>query len=259
MATLRAWRRAAALILWTAAIFVAWGLGLPLRLVSAARLARWRCSLLAAWARGAARILHAELACEGRPPEGAFLLVANHLSYVDVVLVASQLRCAFVAKAEVKEWPVIGWMVEAMNTIFVDREKARSIPAALDRIDQLSAAGCGVVLFPEGTSSQGAGVQPFHSPLLARAARRETPVHYAALSYGTPHREGPAHLTVCWWGDMTLPRHLWHLLSMRGFRATVTFGNEPICDRDRKRLADSLQAAVAGRFTPVVDLEEACA
>jgi 1-acyl-sn-glycerol-3-phosphate acyltransferase len=259
MATLRAWRRAAALILWTAAIFVAWGLGLPLRFFSTARLAHWRSGLLGAWARGTARILSAELVSEGQPPAGAFLLVANHLSYVDVVLVASQLRCAFVAKAEVQEWPVIGWMVEAMNTIFVDRDKARSIPAALDRIDRLYDAGCGVVLFPEGTSSQGATIQPFHSPLLARAARRGTPVHYAALGYETPPGEGPAHLTVCWWGDMTLPRHLWHLLSMRGFRATVTFGSEPICDRDRKRLADSLQAAVADRFTPVVDLEEACA
>lgn len=259
MATLRAWRRATALILWTAAIFVAWALGLPLRLFSTARLTHWRRALLGAWARGAGRILGAELVSVGRPPSGPFLLVANHLSYVDVVLVASQLRCAFVAKAEVRDWPVVGWMVQAMNTIFLDREKARSIPAALDRIDELYDAGCGIVIFPEGTSSQGATVQPFHSPLLARAARRETPVHYAALSYEAAPGEGPAHLTVCWWGDMTLPRHLWHLLSMKGFRATVTFGNEPICDRDRKRLADSLQAAVAGRFTPVVDLEEACA
>jgi 1-acyl-sn-glycerol-3-phosphate acyltransferase len=84
-------------------------------------------------------------------------------------------------------------------------------------------------------------------------------VHYAALGYGTARGEPPAYLSVCWWGDMTLPPHLWHLLGMSGFRASVVFGDEPIRSLDRKRLADSLQAAVAGRFTPVVNMEEACA
>jgi len=255
MALARAWLRAALLILWTAAIFVVWAAVRPLR----RRAVSWRSRLLRRWALGSARVLGLDLTVHGVPPEGGELVVANHLSYVDVVVLASQLRCAFVAKAEVSEWPVIGWMVGAMNSVFVDRDKPRSIPAALERVDLLLAAGCSVVLFPEGTSSRGAEVCRFHPSLLARAAAVGRPVHYAALSYGTEVGDPPAHLSVCWWGDMTLPPHLWHLLSMRGFRATVVFGDEPIRDQDRKRLADSLQAAVADRFTPVVDMEEACA
>lgn len=259
MASLRAWLRAALLILWHAAIFAAWAVVWPLGLGSFARRVAWRSRLLRAWGRGTARIVGMQVLARGAPPEGGHLIVANHLSYVDVALLASRLRCAFVAKADVQDWPVVGWMVRAMNTAFVDREKARSLPEALDHVERLLAAGCSVVLFPEGTSSRGAEVCRFHPSLLARAAAVRRPVHWAALSYATSPGEVPAHLSVCWWGEMTLPPHLWHLLSMRGFRATVDFGDEPVCNADRKRLADSLQAAVAGRFTPVVDMEEACA
>jgi 1-acyl-sn-glycerol-3-phosphate acyltransferase len=259
MPLLRAWLRAALLILWTAAIFAAWAAGWPFGWLSEPRRVTWRSRMLRTWARGTARLLGVDLVARGAPPEGGELVVANHLSYVDVVVLASQLRCAFVAKAEVRGWPVIGWMVAAMNTVFVDRDRGRSIPLALERVDRLLAAGCSVVIFPEGTSSRGAEVCHFHPSLLARAAAVGRPVHYAALGYGTARGEPPAHLSVCWWGDMTLPPHLWHLLGMSGFRASVVFGDEPIRSLDRKRLADSLQAAVAGRFTPVVNMEEACA
>jgi 1-acyl-sn-glycerol-3-phosphate acyltransferase len=259
MPTLRAALRLTALIGLTFLTFVAWTAGLPLGLMSRPAAVRWRGRTLRGWSRGAIRLLGIELEVFGRPPEGAFLMVVNHLSYLDVPVLSSQLPAAFVAKAEVRPWPVLGLLIRAMNTVFVDRENPKSIPAALNEIDRLLADGYGVVLFPEGTSSPGFEVQRFHSSLLARAAKRELPVHFAALSYEAPPGAEPTHLSVCWWGDMTFPRHVFRLLALNRIRATVVFGDEPIRDRDRKRLADSLQAAVAGQFKPVVDLEEVCA
>jgi 1-acyl-sn-glycerol-3-phosphate acyltransferase len=259
MASLRAWFRLAALVLLTALTFAVWLPGLPLAALSPRAALRWRGGTLRGWSHAALRLLGIDLEVSGRPPEGPFLLVANHLSYLDVPVLSSQLAAAFVAKAEVRPWPVLGALIAAMNTIFVDRENPKSIPRALATIDRVLGMGYGVVLFPEGTSSPGFEVQRFHSSLLARAAARELPVHYAALSYQAPPEAEPTHLSVCWWGEMTFPRHVFRLLALNRIRATVVFGDEPVRDRDRKRLADSLQAAVAGRFRPVVDLEEVCA
>jgi 1-acyl-sn-glycerol-3-phosphate acyltransferase len=204
------------------------------------------------WCRTLCARLRRARAVRGQAPRPPFFLVANHLSYADILVLGVELPCIFVAKAEIDAWPLFGALCRSVNTIFIDRKAKRALPRILAEIDVALAAGQGVVIFPEGTSSAGHDVSPFRSPLLDLPARLGHAVHWAALSYRVPPGETPAHLSVGWWGDMPLAPHLREFLALSWIEARVEFGEEPFADADRKRLAERLRAAVAGRFVPVV-------
>lgn len=211
----------------------------------------WRARVLQWWASGVGLILGMRLTVAGSPPPPPFFLVSNHLTYVDVLVLASQLRCTFLAKSEVARWPVVGSLVRSVDTMFIDRESIRDIPRVIRLIEETLGKGVGVVVFPEATSSRGATVLPFRPSLLEAAARARMPVSYATLTYRTPEGAAPAHLAVCWWGDMAFFRHLLGLLRLREFHATVTFGAKSIQEEDRKALAEKLWRAVGEQFEPV--------
>ena len=249
--TTRAAARLVALCLLTAALYAVWVLGAALLCVSKRARARWRGLLFRLWGRAAAACIGMKLDARGVAPRPPFLLVVNHLGYADVVALAASCECVFVAKKEVESWPVVGRLCRSMKTIFVDRRSRRDIPRVLSQIEAALDEGAGVVLFAEGTSTRGAAVLPFKSPLLEAATRRGLPVHYASLSYRTPTGEAPADSSVCWWGDMTFPKHFFGLLKLKHFSADLAFGEEAIRDDDRKSLAAKLRAAVSARFVPV--------
>jgi 1-acyl-sn-glycerol-3-phosphate acyltransferase len=212
---------------------------------------RWSSRLVRAWARSTARLLGMRVRVEGRPPEPPFLLVANHLGYVDVLVLLARLDGVCVARADAARWPLFGALCRAAGTIFVDRDRARDIPNAAAAIDRALRAGRGVVLFPEGTSSAGETVLPFRPSLLQPAARAGIPVSYASLTYATPPSAPSARQVVCWWGEAPFLPHLARLFSLPGFEATVRFGDETFREPDRKRLAARLERAVRARFRPV--------
>jgi len=246
------------LIVWTLAMYAALILGLPF---AAARRSsyRWRGLLFHKWARGTAAILGLKVTVRGALPARPFLLVSNHLSYVDVLVFASQLPCGFVARGDVAGWPVIGSLCRAAGTIFVDRAKRKDVARVNGLIDQALGDGRGVVVFAEGTSTRGDTVLPFKSSLLEQAARAGLAPAYAALSYSVRDGEPPAHLSVCWWGDMTFVKHVVALLCLSEIRATAAFGAQTIKANDRKALAEKLWSAVMEQFVPVVVSEEAAA
>lgn len=219
---------------------------------------RWRDAIFRTWARTVLRVLGVEVVVRGTPPAPPFFLVSNHLSYLDIPVIASRLDAVFVAKSEIASWPFLGTLCRGMSTIFIDRESRRDLPRAMRLIDHHLGFGQGVVVFPEGTSTQGAGVQRFQPSLLEVAARNGRPVHHAALSYRSPERENPTHLAVCWWGGMGFTSHFLEMARLSRITASLTFGAEPIRERDRKRLADRLRGAVIRDFEPVVPAEEAC-
>ena len=249
--TTRAAARLFALCLLTAALYAVWFMGTALLCVSKRARACWRGLLFRLWGHAAAAVLGMRLDARGVAPRPPFLLVVNHLGYADVVALAASCECVFVAKKEVAAWPIVGRLCRSMRTIFIDRRSRRDIPRALSLIESALDEGAGVVLFAEGTSTRGAGVLPFKSPLLEAAARRGLPVHYASLGYRTPPGEAPADSSVCWWGDMTFPTHFFGLLKLKSFRADLVFGEEAIVEGDRKALAGRLWAAVSARFVPV--------
>src|SRR2546423_1991423 len=235
----------------TVGLYGAWLCGVPFVALLPRAALKWRNCCFRAWARATAAIASMKLDLQGEPPRGSFFLVTNHLSYMDIVALAACTDCVFIAKSEVARWPVLGFLARSMRTIFVNRRSRRSIPATLAAIERAFAQGLGVVLFAEGTSTGGARVSPFKSSLLELAAQRRIPVHYASVSYRTPQGAPPARASVCWWGDMTFPKHLFQLFQLPEFEARLSFGARPIQADDRKELAQELWSAVNAQFIPV--------
>jgi 1-acyl-sn-glycerol-3-phosphate acyltransferase len=198
------------------------------------------------WGRAFWRILGMRVRVEGAIPEAPYLLVSNHVSYVDILLLGGLLGPVFVSKAEVARWPILGYLTRVAGTVYLDRSRIRAIPQVMREMDAIRDAKLGVVLFPEGTTTDGTCVEPFRPSLLEAAAREARPVRWAALSYRTPPGAADARDAVAWWGDATLAGHMGKLLRLRGFEATVRFGDERVVAEDRKRLAAELEGWVRG-------------
>jgi len=212
---------------------------------------QWRARVFQLSTRTLSRVMGMQVAVTGEPPDAPFVLVSNHLSYVDVILIGSQVRCVFISKAEVQDWPLIGTIVRSVGTLFVDRDAKRNLPQVVRRMEDVLESGRGVVFFPEGTTGRGDQVAPFRPSLLEPAARSNRPVHYASLSYRTREKCPPADRAICWWGDMKFTSHILHLLALPGFDASLTFGTEPIREDDRKVLATRLHRAIEQQFEAV--------
>jgi len=213
-----------------------------------ARVSAW---VFRQWARGSARVLGARVEVEGSPPSPPFVLASNHLGYVDIMILASQIDCVFVSRADVATWPVVGYLVRMVGTIFIDREAKRDIPRVLDLVDENLAHGRGIVIFPEGTTSDGSTVLRFRPPLLEAAARSGLPVRCVSLTYRTLPGSAPANLAVCWWGEMTFWAHVLRLFRLPGFVAKVSFAPDSILEMDRKRLATAAREVVLRHFDPI--------
>jgi len=195
--------------------------------------------------RTARRLLQAmevEVEVEGIPPSSG-LLVSNHLGYLDILVLASVVPAIFVSKAEVRGWPVFGWLAQCAGTIFVKRENRGDVARVSQEIGQTLTRGAVAILFPEGTSSNGEAVLPFRSSLLEPVLRLNCPVSPAALDYRLA--DGSVGQEVCYWGDMVLGPHLLNLLSKPGVQAIVRFGNPEVrAAADRKQLAKNLHESV---------------
>jgi len=216
----------------------------------------WRARVLHRWAAVVARCLGMRMVVRGEPPRPPFFLVCNHLSYVDIILLAAQIPGVFVAKSEVASWPLFGKVCRSVDTLFIDREHKRDIPRVTERIAELLRDGRGVIIFPEGTSGRGDRVLPFKPSLLETAVRSELPVSYASVSYETPPGCPPPADVVCWFGGVGFVPHVLRLVRLPEFTGILTFGERPIRDGDRKSLAGRLHAAVAESFRPVPGAEE---
>src|SRR5262245_31911107 len=250
---LRALIRVIALCAITTIFYLLWAGIVPLLLVSEKARYWWRNVTFRTWARLANVLLRIQIQVRGIPPRAPFFLVSNHLSYMDVVAFAAQMDCVFIAKSEVARWPVLGVLCRCMGTIFVGRTSRLDVLRVNRLIDQALRNGKGVLLFPEGTSTPGAEVLPFHSALLEPAIRVGCPVSFATVSYRTPVDQPPAHLSVCWWGEMSFLAHFYRLLQLRSIEATLVFGSYSIRADDRKVLARKLREAVNEEFIPVAE------
>lgn len=213
--------------------------------------------LLRTWGRLCCWVLGIELEINGDPPEPPFLLVSNHLSYVDVFVLFSKLRCLFVAKSDVKRWPLIGFIVKTCGILFIDRYRKRDVPRVNHLISKNINKDQGIILFPEGTTSPGFEILPFRTSLLEFPAAQNFPVSYAAISYSAIESDdNTVYKKVCWWNDTPFFVHFFELLKMKGFKAIIRFGNESVIDEDRKRLAEKLHQRVQHSFVPVIEKED---
>ena len=170
------------------------------------------------------------------------LLVSNHLSYLDILVIAAITPAVFVSKSEVRGWPVIGWLTSLAGTIFIVRERRTHVGAVNQEIEAALADGVLVVVFPEGTSTNSEEILPFRSPLLEPVASGTQPIATGYLHYEL--EGGDARNEVCYWGDHTFFSHAVNLLSKRRVHATMRFGKFERTTVDRKELAGQLRTAV---------------
>lgn len=205
----------------------------------------WAHRVASWWGRRVGAIFGSRTEVAGAPPPAPFLLVANHLSWIDVPLLLGAAGGTFVAKREIASWPVVGHLCRLIGVVFIDRASRRDVRRVADRVAAGLAAGKGVVVFPEGTTGDGRELLPFRSSLLEVAAARRLPVHWATLAYATDGDLPAASEVVCWTGGAPLLPHALRLLAMPGFRTRVAFGAEPLADGDRKRLTERLRDAMA--------------
>ncbi len=243
--------RLSLVVLWTLVSYTLWLPGALVTLGSARRHQAWNNWIQRTWTRGLLRALGFAVEVRGVAPAKPFFMVANHLSYVDVLVFGSQLGATFISKAELGSWPVLGHLARITGTLFINRDSKRDAIRVLEEIDRAITRGAGVVLFPEGTSSRGDRVHPLRPALLHWAATRSFPVHTATVSYlsGDPRR--PADLAICWWGDMEFAPHLTQLLAARRPRAVLSFHPTPVTGNDRRPLALALREQLMRNFIPI--------
>jgi 1-acyl-sn-glycerol-3-phosphate acyltransferase len=192
--------------------------------------------------RHVGRTFRLEIHSSGNIP-ACGLLVSNHLSYVDILVLASLTPSMFVAKSEVKSWPVMGMLAQLGGTVFIDRKRRTHVGAVNVEIQAALNADALVIVFPEGTSSDGKTVLPFKSSLLEPATQQGQPLTVARLQYTLA--EGDPGTEVCYWGDATFFPHLLNLWSKRSVRVDIRFAPVERHSSDRKQLAQELHAAVS--------------
>lgn len=207
------------------------------------------------WGQFLCKVTGVKLNIIGDTPEPPFFLVSNHLSYSDVWVLFACLDCTFIAKSEVKKWPLIGMMISSSGILFVNRDRRTDVSRVNKEISEVINEYQGVVLFPEGTTSPGHIILPFKSSLFQYPAQENIPVHCAAINYKTPASEKPAFQSVCWWDDTPFVTHLLSMLMMKEFTATVTFSEYQVSNKNRKLLASSTEEIVRKTFEPVIDPE----
>lgn len=162
------------------------------------------------------RILGFETVVSGKLPEGGqCLIVCNHVSWIDIVVLSAVSPLSFVAKREVATWPLFGWLAKLQRTVFVDRERRHSTKHSRTELETRLAQGDRIVLFPEGTSHNGEAVLPFKSSFFAAATAPEIAIVPVTLAYkknyGLPLTRRNRGM-FAWYADMDLLPHLWEAL-----------------------------------------------
>jgi len=179
---------------------------------------------------------------KGQPPSRG-IVVANHLSYLDIVIFSAAMPCFFVAKAEIDKWPYFGKAARSGGTLFIDRSSLASAEMVAAMISERLNLQMPVLFFPEGTSTDGSSVLRFHSRLFEPAIVVRAPITAAAIRYvvsdGTPERE------LCWYGDESFATHLLKTLRTPGFSAQINFGGSRIYPH-RRVAADETHKEIEG-------------
>ncbi|MCX6019933.1 MAG: lysophospholipid acyltransferase family protein [Chloroflexi bacterium] len=208
------------------------------------------------WAKTVARIFGMRVRVIGTPPQPPYFFVMNHLSYIDILLVAMFLPGAkFIARHDMASWPLLGHIAKRIDTIFVDRNNLSAIPDVCNAVEQAFRDGYGVGMAPEATTGKGDRVLPFHPPLLEPAIRSGMPVSYAVIRFHTTNGERPAYQMVNWWEDISFAAHALRLLEVKSFEATISFGATPVSAQHRKVLARDLHDVIAREFVPMVTMD----
>ena len=191
------------------------------------------------WAKQVLVVCGIEATLEGEIPPGPMLLVANHRSYIDIAPILAHVPCAFVAKSELRSWPVLGKGASLGNTVFVERANSASRKATRSAILEKLRAGTSVVVFPEGTTSRAPGLLPFRPGVFSILANTEFAVLPIAVEYQNPE--------AAYVGNDTFLGHFLRVFSHRRTQVKVSFG-PPIQHTNPTTLQESTWQWIASRL-----------
>jgi len=247
-------------------LFVFMAFTLPLMLVQALFIASGaplRKYLPSWYHRQVCRLLGVRVHLSGEPPaKQAVLLVSNHISWLDIPVLSSITPLSFIAKQEVATWPFVSWLAKLQRSVFVDRNRRASVKETANTVIQRLDAGERVVLFAEGTSSDGNQVLPFKSSLFAAVepngadgnghVLQTVAIVYTHL-YGLPlnRQQRPG---IAWYGDMDMLSHAWGVLKGGPLDVHIRFG-PPVSMAivgDRKKLAEHAHQRVRSDFSRLI-------
>lgn len=199
------------------------------------------------WSQRMLAALDIALEVDGTPRPGAKLFVANHISWLDIIAINAVAPARFVSKAEVRHWPLINRLVDAADTLYIERERRRDALRVVHQVAEALQAGDTVAVFPEGTTGDGHALLPFHANILQAAIATEQPVQPIALRYADArHAVSPA---VAYVGDTTLLQSLWWVAGAQGLRIRVSLlSAEGSRHLDRRALAERVRGLIDARL-----------
>ncbi len=195
---------------------------------------------------------------EGQLERGGYVIIANHVSYVDGIVLGSIFPIVFVSKREVKKWPIVGQWNVLCGTIFINRQRKNEVGALVREMTRKLRQEANILLFPEGTSTNGEKMLPFQTAPLAAPLRSRSIIVPVTLAYTTIDEQPVTAVNrdfVYWYGDMDFVTHFWDLLGRRGVEVLVTLQPKIECFRyadnsaGRKKLAEDCYNRVLGRVT----------
>jgi 1-acyl-sn-glycerol-3-phosphate acyltransferase len=198
------------------------------------------------WALEMLDLLAIKLIVKGSPPvSGPMLLAANHISWVDIVVMHATRHCRFVSKDEIGSWPLVSTLANAADTLYITRESRRDAMRVVHQMAQCLRDGDVLAIFPEGTTGDGSSLLPFHANLLQAAISADAPVQPMALQF-TDGSTGAISYAPCYIGDDTLWESLWRTLRADNVQAIVQFGTPELAQgRDRRTWATDLRETIA--------------
>ncbi len=191
-------------------------------------LRRWSCRLL--------RILNVEVIFELMDMPRSGIVVTNHISWLDVFVLNAMTPMRFVAKSEVRRWPLFGWLCARAQTLFIERGRARDAARINKQVGRLLNEGESLVVFPEGTTTDGREVRAFHASLLQPAIDARAPVYPIAIRYHDEH--GMRSMAAAYIDDVSFIASLWNILSCKCLRVhLVATPSIDATDSDRRTVA----------------------
>lgn len=180
------------------------------------RIQRWCATLLS--------ILHARVTVKGQLPDGdtrATLFVANHISWIDIWALKATQPMRFIAKAEIRDWPLVGWLARRTGTLFIERERRQDTGRVVKDVERALRAGACLCLFPEGTTSDGTQLKPFKASLTQAAIAAQAQLWPLAIRY--PGADGRPNTAVAYFGEMTMTQSLWAVLKQPKIEIELNF------------------------------------
>ncbi len=196
------------------------------------------------WSRHMLHAMGIEVRVKGHPAQGPVLMASNHISWLDILVIHGACHCRFVAKSEIKHWPLLGAMTAGGGSLFIERSSNRDALRVVHQMAEALQQGDVLAVFPEGGTGDGVTLLPFHANLLQAAIAADAPIQPIALQFLEAQSDVKS-FAPCYHADDTLLGSLWRTLCAPPLLAQVRYGATQYAEgKTRREWADALRSDV---------------